>query len=354
MLRDRLACDARRGAARVARPKRSRRSCVARSPGSKRSAASSTSSSNERPEGRTLFQVVTGNGVRPCNGVRRNFRRRPGAACRRASPCGSSASSRTVTWQAIAVEIVAQRAERRRACLRSPAKRLQREARPAQAARSGSGARARRPRSRWSCAIGTSLTNVPWRVGNAGVVAATFDFDRRQRAAARARRRLHAHAVAQVVANDRLQVIGEIGQQHRVRQLAGRSGLVIAIHGFQDDPVRVHVQGAFAAAVADGQAFRGAVFVDAAGIRTRPRSPYATPASALRRRPTGPRAAVAAGPPAARRRGAPASSDNWRRTRADRRSALRRSGSGDVTAKLRMSSHGLPCATRRHEAMLAK
>ena len=94
------------------------------------------------------------------------------------------------------------------------------------------------------------------------VVAAAFDFDRRQRAAARARRRLHAHAIAQVVANDRLQVIGEIGQQHRVRQLAGRGRPVIAIHGFQDHPVRVHVQDAFAAAVADGQAFGGAVLVE--------------------------------------------------------------------------------------------
>ena len=30
------------------------------------------------------------------------------------------------------------------------------------------------------------------------------------------------------------------------------------------------------------------------------------------------------------------------------------SGSGCVTAKLSMSSHGLPCANRRHDAMLAK
>jgi hypothetical protein len=60
-------------------------------------------------------------------------------------------------------------------------------------------------------------TTVPSRDGKVTTSSLRpFDFDRRQRAAARAGVRSHAHAIAQVVANDRLREIGEIGQQHRV------------------------------------------------------------------------------------------------------------------------------------------
>ena len=151
------------------------------------------------------------------------------------------------------------------------------------------------------------------------VVAAAFDLDRRQRTAARASVGLDAHAVAQVVADDGLQCVGEIGQQHGVREFARRRGPKLAIDGFEDHPVGIDVQAALAAAVGDGQAFRRAVLVlQRAAERALDFDPARAPTVPRRRttaRPGGwPAAPRPVPPPAGRAR-----SDNSRRTRAGRR-----------------------------------
>ena len=76
------------------------------------------------------------------------------------------------------------------------------------------------------------------------VVGAALHLDRRKAAAAGTAFAQEAHAVAQLVAQQRLRAVGQVGQQHRVRSLAGRHRPQLTIHRFQDQPVVVQVQAA--------------------------------------------------------------------------------------------------------------
>ena len=63
------------------------------------------------------------------------------------------------------------------------------------------------------------------------VVASALNLDGRQGAPARARLRLHHDAVGQVIANDRLHPVGEIGEEHARRRFAWRDRAVLRIDG---------------------------------------------------------------------------------------------------------------------------
>ncbi len=94
------------------------------------------------------------------------------------------------------------------------------------------------------------------------VVAPALDPDRGQRIATGAGLGLDDHAVAQVIADDRLHPIGEIGEQDRVRRLAGRCRTVVRVHRLQHHPVGVDVQPPRAAADGHAHALRRTVLVD--------------------------------------------------------------------------------------------
>ena len=91
------------------------------------------------------------------------------------------------------------------------------------------------------------------------VVAPAQHLDHRQRGTAGAAARLQRDLIAQVVADHRLHQIGQVGEQHAVRQLARRHRAQLLVHRLQDHPVAVHVQLAVAAFPGDGQELRGAV-----------------------------------------------------------------------------------------------
>ena len=174
------------------------------------------------------------------------------------------------------------------------------------------------------------------------VVVPALDLDRRQRAAAGAGLGLDDDAVAEVVADDRLHAVGEVGEQHRVRRLARRRRTIVAVDRLEQHPVGVDVQPALAATERDAHAFRRAVLVDDAGSRRRARSPRARRRQAFAARPQARRIDRAAVRPSALRPAAPASSDSWRGTPADSRSARATScGSGSRIEKPRAAIHGL-------------
>ena len=74
------------------------------------------------------------------------------------------------------------------------------------------------------------------------ISGATLHADRRQRVPARARIGALQDAVAEVVAQDRLDAVGEVAHEDRVRGLARRHGPVVRVDRLEHDPVGVDVQ----------------------------------------------------------------------------------------------------------------
>ncbi len=100
-------------------------------------------------------------------------------------------------------------------------------------------------------------------------VLAALDAHRGHGIAACAGHRQHHHAVAQVVADDGLDPVGEVGEEHGVRELAGLHRLAARIHALEDHPLRVHVHPSRGTLVRDGEALGGAVLVHHAASERR-------------------------------------------------------------------------------------
>lgn len=79
------------------------------------------------------------------------------------------------------------------------------------------------------------------------VITPALNPDRRERIAARAAARPGDDRVTEVVADDWLDPVGQVRQQHGVRRLARRRRAVVRIDGLEDYPVAVHVQPALLA-----------------------------------------------------------------------------------------------------------
>jgi hypothetical protein len=75
-----------------------------------------------------------------------------------------------------------------------------------------------------------------------GVIAAALDVDDREMRTARTGFGVQRHAVSQVIPDQRLQMIGEVGEQDRGTRGAARDGVPLVVDGFQDRPVAVQVQ----------------------------------------------------------------------------------------------------------------
>ena len=93
------------------------------------------------------------------------------------------------------------------------------------------------------------------------VVAPPGHPQRGQGAAARAGVGTGQHRVPQVVAEDRLDAVRQVREQHGVGRTSGGRGREIGLHGFQHQPVAVHVHPAVGAVEAQGVELRRAVDV---------------------------------------------------------------------------------------------
>ena len=74
------------------------------------------------------------------------------------------------------------------------------------------------------------------------VIGATLDRHHRKRTPAGTRLRLQHDPVTQVVPDDRLNAVGQVGHQRAVRAHTGRNRASVRVHRFQHIPVRVDVQ----------------------------------------------------------------------------------------------------------------
>ncbi len=74
------------------------------------------------------------------------------------------------------------------------------------------------------------------------IIAPPRDPNGRQEATTGARVGSHEHGVAEVVADDRLDPVGQVGQEYRVGGLPGRGGAEILIDGLKNCPVPIYVQ----------------------------------------------------------------------------------------------------------------
>ncbi|MCY1240000.1 hypothetical protein D9M72_528280 [compost metagenome] len=97
------------------------------------------------------------------------------------------------------------------------------------------------------------------------VTCAAFDAYCRKGTATGARFRCQRYPVAEVVADQRLHTVGQVGDEHGVGGGAGRDRPVIRVHRFEDVPVRVDVECAVPALAGQGRNFGGKIaFGDAA------------------------------------------------------------------------------------------
>ena len=99
------------------------------------------------------------------------------------------------------------------------------------------------------------------------VVAAAGHLQRGQGRAAFAALAVQGDLVAQVVADERLHQVGQVGQKHGVRRLAARHGAVMLVHRLQDQPVFVQVQVAMRAFPGHGQKLRRAIAAAHHGVQ---------------------------------------------------------------------------------------
>src|SRR5439155_20243486 len=100
------------------------------------------------------------------------------------------------------------------------------------------------------------------RAPNDNVFAPAFHANGWQRIAAATGFGVGDHSIAEVVANHRLNAVREIGEKHRVRDLAQRGGTITRIDWLEHHPIGVDVKPAFAAAEGDAHAFRRPIFVE--------------------------------------------------------------------------------------------
>ena len=85
------------------------------------------------------------------------------------------------------------------------------------------------------------------------VVAPSFDPNRGKHASALAGTIEHGNAVPQVIANEGLNMIGQIREQRGVGRNAGRHRCVSLVHGLQQNPVAIDVQRAVSAIPCNGK-----------------------------------------------------------------------------------------------------
>jgi len=75
-----------------------------------------------------------------------------------------------------------------------------------------------------------------------GVIVATLNVDSGKGTAARTRVGIGRDAVAEVVADDGLDAVCQVGEEHGIAGLAGRRRRAISLNRFQDEPIRVGVE----------------------------------------------------------------------------------------------------------------
>jgi len=91
------------------------------------------------------------------------------------------------------------------------------------------------------------------------VIVAPMDFDDREGGVAGASVSAHHDPVAEVIADQRLHMVGQIGQQRRRPKDAGRYRMAMLIDRLENDPIAVHVHPARVAFRRDRQKLRRAV-----------------------------------------------------------------------------------------------